>query len=76
MQNRFSSFSEILPLFTACNLSDACDKVITNLIPLMRKFPNLVNDDDYDDIIDEWRALPFFIMMRVFQKTQWSFGLR
>ena len=33
----------------------------------MRKFSKLVNDDDYDAIINEWRALPFFYNNQTFK---------
>ena len=76
MQKRFSSFSEIVPLLTLCNPTVACGNAEADLLPLLRKFPNLVDITDYDSIIDEWRTLPLFYNHQNLSKDPMEFWFK
>lgn len=59
ISQRFKGLSDVLPLLNACDPAIARENRVTSLVPLFKKFPQLIEESDYDVCNDEWRSLTF-----------------
>lgn len=56
---RFRGLSDVFPLFNACDPVVARVSAVKSLVPLFRKFPQLIHESQYDVCNNEWRSLVF-----------------
>lgn len=56
---RFRGLNDVFPLLKACDPDVVKRNEVKSLVPLFKKFPQLVEEADYDEWNDEWRSLPY-----------------
>jgi len=59
ISKRFKGLSDIFPLLKACDPAVARVTGMKSFVPLFTKFPQLINESEYDQVHDEWRSLTF-----------------
>lgn len=59
IHKRLAGLNEVLPLLKACDPVVVREKSVKSVIPLLSKFPQLVQESEYDQYNDEWRHLSF-----------------